>query len=378
MSIVKKDISTFIQQNLDVALSIDSSGKTRRGLQHFSLLKPQDKNTRVVYEIILSHAIRAENRCPGAGLIFLSIVSGERRYNSTPDSTRVKNKKDIKNLFDRFTSSLVRNILNQVIENCNTNSSVTLKKSASNVCYVELINSFNFNCIPLIKNDFRELLDVRVVCIDGYIESVSEIHHLLTHLSDKKFPCLLFARGISEDVLNTISVNRERNTIKLFPYKVEFNIDAVNSLVDIAVISGTDVVSSLKGDLISSIDLEKIGRLESCVLSGGSIRMKTDLQKRRINEHIANIKKTLTDRPELEEVLVKRLKSLTSSCIEVNLPDDINFYSHSQQLDEGIRIIKSVIEKSYDPERIANEIYDSFTLTTGNLHKTFLLSDTTG
>ena len=376
MSIIKKDVLDFIHQNLDVALSIDTSGKTRRGLQHFSLLKPRDKYTRVVYEIILSHAIKAENRCPGAGLIFLSIVSGKRE-NLTQENVRVKSKSDILTLFDRFTSVLVRNILNQVVENCSTSTSVTLKKSASNVCYIELIESFNFSCIPLLKNDFRELLDVRVVCIDGYIETVSEIHHLLTYLSDKRYPCLLFARGMSEDVLSTLSVNRERNTINVFPYKVEFNIDSVNSLVDIAVVSGTDVVSSLKGDLISSIDLEKIGRLESCSLSGSGIRMKTELHKKRIDDHVSNIKKSISDRPELEEVLAKRLKSLTSSCIEINIPDDINFYSHSQQLDEGIRIIKSVIEKSYDPVRVANEMYDSFATTTGNLHKTFLLSDTT-
>ena len=376
MSIIKKDVLAFIHQNLDVALSIDTSGKTRRGLQHFSLLKPRDKHTRAVYEIILSHAIKAENRCPGAGLIFLSIVSGKRE-NLTQENARVKSKSDILNLFNRFTSLLVRNILKQVVENCNTNTSVTLKKSASNVCYIELIESFNFSCIPLLKNEFRELLDVRVVCIDGYIETVSEIHHLLTYLSDKRHPCLLFTRGMSEDVLSTLSVNRERNTINVFPYKVEFNIDNVNSLVDIAVVSGTDVVSSLKGDLISSIDLEKIGRLESCALSGGSIRMKTELHKKRIGDHVSSIKKSISDRPELEEVLVKRLKSLTSSCIEINIPDDINFYSHSQQLDEGIRIIKSVIEKSYDPVRVANEMYDSFATITGNLHTTFLLSDTT-
>ena len=53
------------------------------------------------------------------------------------------------------------------------------------------------------------------------------------------------------------------------------------------------------------------------------------------------------------------------------IPDDINFFSMSQQLDEGIRIISSIMNKKFDPELAASRCYDSYESTLNRTFKVF-------
>jgi hypothetical protein len=164
---------------------------------------------------------------------------------------------------------------------------------------------------------------------------------------------------MSEDVLHTIKVNNDRKTLVLYPYFVPYDIDNVNTLVDIAVTSNTDVVSTTKGDLISTIGLQSLGKVSTSILSSDNVILTpTKDAKDRLNLHIANLKRTIVDRPELEETLSHRLKSLSSHNLYVCLPDDINYYSDRQQIDEGIRVIMSIIKNAYCPVDTADYFFE--------------------
>jgi hypothetical protein len=155
---------------------------------------------------------------------------------------------------------------------------------------------------------------------------------------------------MSEDVLHTIKVNNERKTLQVYPFLVPFDAENVNTIVDIAVVSDSDVTSSLKGDLISTIDLKKLGCAHGCSFtSAGSINIKKAKNKKRIQDHVDVLKKTLDERKELSEIFTKRIRSLSTSCLEISIPDDVDYYSKSQQIDEGIRILSSVINNTFDP-----------------------------
>ena len=64
--------------------------------------------------------------------------------------------------------------------------------------------------------------------------------------------------------------------------------------------------------------------------------------------HSKNLKKKLLDCSELEKDFIhKRLRGLSGNSIEIAIPDDINYFSRSQEIDEGIRLILSVMNKSF-------------------------------
>lgn len=352
-------IREFIRQNLETSLSLDGTSsvpRTRRGLQHFVSIKPKDLLLRQEYELIISNAVQAEQMCPQSGIFFLKRCAGLTVHKK--DKIRTKTQM-LEELSKNSYSKLIFSLLKEVIELSDKNSRISLKKS-SGKAFVEHSLGYNFSLPSLIKFPPSEIKFSKVLCIDGYIESVHEIHHILTSLSEEKVPCFLFCRGMSEDVSYTLKVNNDRKTLLIFPFVVPFNVEEVNTIVDLATVSGTDVISSTKGNLISSINTKDFGSFYDVVVTPGSIRAKNLLTKQRVEDHIRGIKKIMSERPELSDTLSKRVKSLSSSCIDICIPDGIDYYSNSQQIDEGIRIISSIFNNSYDPEEVSGMFYRSF------------------
>jgi hypothetical protein len=178
---------------------------------------------------------------------------------------------------------------------------------------------------------------------------------------------------MSDDVLHTIKVNFDRKTVLVYPYCIPFDPENVNTIVDIAVVSGTDVISSTKGQLISSLDPKSLGTIESCTLSSSVISIKNRSTKKRVQDQVLNLKRLLDDRQELEDILTKRIKSLSSSCIDINIPDDINFPSTSSRLDEGIRVIRAILENKFFPEEVAQKYVDAYVALMQDRDQEFLL-----
>jgi hypothetical protein len=354
-------VKDIIRENLNVGLSLDLSSKdvkTRRNFQHLSCLKPKEKEVRSLLEVLLSHAIHAEVKCPQSGIYFLRLFC-ELEVQDRQDAS-LRSKQDILNLLkSRNYSKFVLSLLEESLNLSSSTTKIVLKKSTTNSSYIELSEGFTFDLTSLLRSHNQEVNNTRVACIDGYIENVSEIHHLLSHFSESGTSCLLVARGFSNDVLSTININNDRKTFSVYPYRCSFDVENVNILVDLAVASGTDVVSTTKGNLISSIHPKDLGYLHNCIFSTSYVRAKTK-DSSSVKNHINNLKKNAEEREEISDLLHKRIRSLTSSSVEICIPDDINFYARSNQIDEGIRIISSVMNNTYRPIDISKIFYKSF------------------
>lgn len=364
---ILEDIKVDIRKNLEVILSLDCSGptaKTRRGLQHMMSKKYSDCAKRALYESIMNFSVRSEITCPGSGILFLKLLTGDLK-NYHIDI--VRNKKEIVDILKSRKFELkVLHLLVESLTHVTNTTRLSIKKSYNQKSYIEVVEGFNFKVKPLLKDSLTECLDVSVLCIDGFIESVSEIHHVLSFLAEKKEHCLIFSRGMSQEVLHTIKVNNDRGIFFIIPLVIPFDPENVNTIVDIAVVSGTDVVSTTKGNLISSIDLNCLGKVESCVQISDSLRIKNTLTRTSVKTHRSMLRNLLEERPELEDIISSRIRSMTSSCIDICIPDDISFYSTSQQIDEGIRIISSIVNNTYSPLAVAEKFLNSYIRTFEN------------
>lgn len=358
--IILEEIKSDLRKNLEVGLSLDCTGKdprTRRGIQHMMGKKYGEPGKSSVYESIMNYTVKSELNCPGSGMIFLRLLTGMDRQDA---ERTIRSRSDIVYILrERNFSSRVEQLMVESLGYLSSTSRLSIKKSSNQKSYIEVIDGYSFKVKPLLKN-YIEIFDVKVLCIDGYVESVSELHHLLTTFAEKKSTCLVFTRGMSEDVLHTIKVNNDRKTFFVYPYVIPFDPENVNTIVDIAVVSGTDVVSTTKGNLISSTDIKDLGHVEDCVLSGETIRMRNSSSRNSVKIHRSSLKKTLEERPELDDILSSRMRCLSSSCIDFCIPEDVNFYSTSQQLDEGIRIISSIVSNTYSPVEVARKFLRSF------------------
>lgn len=371
MSVELVQLKKMVRDNLDVVLSIDGSGgslKTRRGLQHFVSLRLCDPTLSSIYELLLKSAIEAESKCPGAGLCVLSKWSDYNRRKTSIPLTRTDLQETLK---ESELSDEVIQILSACLDLAGTTSSMSIKKSSSGKTYIDVNEGYTFSAKHLFRYSPLEAKNAHVLCIDGFIENVSEIHHLLEDLSTKKSVCALLTRGMSDDVVHTLRVNFDRKTVQVIPFAVPFDVENSNLLVDVATVSGIDVTSSLKGDLISSCKVDENSTVDKMTLSYDTIRIQNKKTRKRVSEHVENLKKKIEERPEISEILSKRLKSLSSSCVDICLPEDLNVSSKTQQLDFGIRLVSSIIKNNYDLESVVSSscasletLFDSmFTVT---------------
>ena len=358
--VLTSEVKQFIKDNINVQMSMDANAShTKRGLQHLVSIKPRDRELRSIYELILSHAVKAEMACSGAGLMFMELVSDCPRQEK--HRKNINTISDIRNAFKNLNLKKdVLSVMNYVLDIADVNSNISLKKTVGQQMYVELTQGYNFNANSLLQISTIHLEEAVVACIDGYVETVAEVHHLFSDMSEKKVPCILFVRGMADDVLHTIKVNNDRKTMLVFPYSLPFDVDNVNSIVDIAIATGTDVVSSTKGNLISSLEYSMLGTAQNCLLSSSHVRVNNRKHRVRVSLHLSDLKKRSTERTEIAEILSKRIKSLSSSCIEIGIPNDINFYSTQQQFDEAIRAMSAILNDKYKPWEYASLFFESF------------------
>jgi len=355
LPVIVEEVRKIIRENLDVEKSLSKDGPLKH-IQHILRIKPTDISQSKIYEILLSNFITAEKTSPGSGNMFLRLFVGQK-IEDTSDTPVTK--KSVINSF-RFMNHRNRKIMENIIDMSGSSTSVILKKSSNHNFYIEAYDGYSFPAKSLVNIRPQLLKNVSVLCIDGYVESVSEIHHVLTFLSDNKIPCALFCRGLSDDVANTIKVNNDRGNLVLFPYQITYDLEGVNTLVDIATASNTDVVSSLKGQLISSIDMSTLKMVESCNFQSNKVILKNAASKKSTKILIKQLKEKMEKNPELTETLIKRIKCLSSSCVEVALPDDASYACNSIEFDEAIRRLNSICSNGIRPEVVANRYFESF------------------
>lgn len=186
----------------------------------------------------------------------------------------------------------------------------------------------------------------RVVCIDGFIESVSELHHLLEAAAETKEPVLLFVRGMSDDVKHTLRVNYDRGSLRVVPIVVRFDFEGINTINDISIVAGSTLVSSNKGDLISNVRLNDAARIDEAVIHATKVAIINACSHRAVATHVAFLRKKREEEKidDVATLLDARIKSLSPNHVVIRLIDDKDFIASSQAIDYALRAVRSLVD----------------------------------
>ena len=123
------------------------------------------------------------------------------------------------------------------------------------------------------------------------------------------------------------------------------------------------------------MNIESTGKVDAVTFSNGTLTIQNSSSNNSVQIHINNLKNSLCEKNELlTPIFERRLKSLSSNKIEICIPDDINFFSTSQQLDEGIRIITAILNKNFNPELVALKHQESYHSTVTNSLNLFTIN----
>lgn len=355
MKYLKYDVRSLSQSGEKINVSY--------GLQHLMSIKHSDPITQKEWELLLESLIVAEKACPRSAEIMMELLKGH-------DAIHQRTPHDLSSIDDyfRFIGLSNKNVemLIEVMEHSTVDTVITVHDSHSNKDFIEFVTGHRFDLKPALSRSNKTYKKPRIVCIDGFIENVSEVHNLFTELSERKSECFLMCRGFSNDVLHTIQVNNDRGTLSIRPYVVPYDLDHANTLVDLAVVSGGDVVSSLKGDLISTVGLGKTGIVDEVLEFKDSILIKSSHHDR-IRLHVERLKKERQEKSDAMKFIDERLRSLNSSSVRIFICNDVHGFETRRQLDLGIRIIGFIAKNCYEPYQIAKMHHESYVRLTSNM-----------
>lgn len=323
-----------------------------------------EKNTpeRAIHDLIVSYAATAEKLAPGS---FVGVISSLRERHLTcgeetnprlltndgvcpqDQQAAVPTASDIDWLVDNVflnDHDSLKTMIKAAVELAGFAGRIVIERS-ERTRGVELIRGHSFEhdgswTVPV------KLTRPRAVCVDGFVESVSELNRLLTDASETKEPVVLFVRGLAAEVQQTLRVNFDRGTLRVVPVIMPFDIQGINTMIDVSVVTGADMVSSNKGDLISAIRLEHAPHITEAIITAKKATITNPSTHQRVSEHLQSLRKR-RDEQKVEDVsklLDERIKSMSPNHVVVRLQDDDRFLMSSMQVDVFLRSVKALVD----------------------------------
>lgn len=344
------------------SVTIDHDGlRVQTRLQVIFLLKIADPVQAVIHEAIMTHALTAEKMGPGGFDRFIQVLLDLKTNGDRVTALKASQKAlersgatfasqlDLDRIIGWLPDDLIP-LLREALELTGFGARVVVEKARGEVASVEQVFGYTYSFKPVFSV-VAQLDEPAVVCIDGFVESVAELHSLLEASNESKMPVLLFSRGLSDDVIHTLRVNYDRGSLRVIPFIVPFDLEGINSLVDVATVAGGDVVSSTKGQLISTLKLSEQSRIPRAAVHPDRVVLINPGSHRRVIEHVTTLKerRDKTTDESLARILDLRIRSLAPNQVVIRLLDDEQFVVSSQAIDRVLRTLPILAQHGVTP-----------------------------
>lgn len=332
-----------------IVLELDGTHRVCTRLQGLHRVKFAAPEENVVFRVMLHHAFSSELRAPGTfDACMAAIVRGDVDLAVRTTISFAPSMRDIRGLIDgclkgTACASMVQMVFD-ALELAGLNGRIVVERTPSKQ-HLERVEACCFDLRPVVKLPNKlNFSECRVICIDGHIETVAQAHAVFQQLTDSGEPCALFVRELSDEVKHTIKVNFDRGCMRIVPFIVTFDIEGINTLVDVATAAGGDVVSREKGELISSLvvsDHPIVDRFEHdgtmAMISNRGSRASVKLHAERLRSKMSE------SRDEVSSLLERRLRALAGGDVRFRIVDDDDFALKSQLIDFAFRIVKCAL-----------------------------------
>ena len=363
---------------------------------------------RIIQPFIVDAILRSEYGSGGSGEICLNMISNNIRETAlkmsagftisdiesfydkeikdimkeTNSSSSRANKDDIEALINNsFTMDVEKKISKTIVNKSNIKSPIFLERSGRRETTLYFTNGYNFeipvsaDMLPYEKTWNRK--DVSILIIDGLIESVGEIHHVLDRAAEEKNPIIMFVRHLSDDVRSTLSLNIKRGTIDLIPVEVGFSEDTINILNDISIACNSDIISTHMGDLISTSGLINLSKVKSAIINEKGINIVNQADESSLLSHLKYLeeRRNSSGNQALHSLFDLRIRSLSSGKIIIKVGDDLLNKDPLaiERFDKFFRELKSIVsngviyKSKIESDRIRCHLRDDYPYSSSSI-----------
>lgn len=252
------------------------------------------------------------------------------------------------NFLDTIKNNQIKEIFTNIFKQYSLQRTINIVSTQVSNIKVEKIDSVKFKLQydhHFLGNKQKiEFKNYKFIIVDGFIESVGEIHHLLHFAAKNKEPHVIFCYGLSEEVKNVIMQNNARGVTQIVPISMQMSEDNINIMNDLAVIHDADVVSATKGQTISQESRKDLPYGNEVVIRKDSLVFKPVCDEARIRRHLDFLEKRIEE-ANVEtnvDIIKNRIKNLTAKSINVYVPEQL-LKSHEfvRELDYAIRFLSN-------------------------------------
>lgn len=248
-------------------------------------------------------------------------------------------------------SKKLSNMVLEAVQLAGVEGNIIPGGSANGQYSLELVSGYNFpvTTYPLFTEEDKGRWgrgEVKVLVVDGVIERASEVHKIFTEAYSNKRPHLFVARGYGEEVIATIASNKN---LDICPIRIPWEIESINYIADIAVVCGTNIISSMKGDLISAVDYNSLKTVEKVICTKENLNIINAKTNQSVSNHINDLikRRENTHVEEMSEFINKRIKALNSHTVHIRLGSktEQQKMQELEAIDFALRVVKGILDK---------------------------------
>ena len=182
-----------------------------------------------IRNIIINAILSAENKQVGAGIICAHLLAHKHKIDKTlVTRNTLMNRADPASIDDTLHyflgKGLIHRLMSQIIYAGGMSASLNFSFTHVNDFVVQAYTTKEIlgEIHPLFdsSDQIQRLDNPVIIAVDGIIEAVGEVDHLLQEIASEKCNSIICARGFGPDVVTTLGKNWRTGTLRVIPFTV--------------------------------------------------------------------------------------------------------------------------------------------------------------
>ena len=279
-----------------------------------------------------------------------STISKPQEYSGFVEYSEFRNAKNsIKSVIDHRISEFIF----KIIELGGINGNVVISKTEKSFPMIEIGSGHNFDVgldLSFLTNKEKRQ-EAKIIIYDGAIKDVSQVDRIFSECNEKKMTCVIIARSFGNDVMSTINVNQQRNTLDVLPVTINDKIEHINMMNDIAVATGATLINAESGVRLSNVSINDMTTIDNILITKKKVSFDSKISQsvavsKKINKILDRINRAMWDDnmsyQDINKVFVPRVTSLSSNSVNVWVPGDRDFLLHVRKsFDFSIKMLSA-------------------------------------